>query len=176
MVPSAKGDCWFLLTSEAGPDTHVREEKPCGEQAQPQKLWGAQARLLLSPHGNPLGEEGRANPQGTERPQQDAQSWEALRSRAQARSSDTEGSRDACSLVAVLGQAIDTSGVDELLVPDLLLEETLQLLYIDLCHHRACHHKHLQHAVNPLQGQALQVGQHSLDVRPEQLRRVNTQQ
>lgn len=80
LVPSAKGDCWFLLTSEAGPDTHVREEKPCGEQAQPQKLWGAQAGLLLSPHGNPLGEEGRANPQGTERPQQDAQSWEALRS------------------------------------------------------------------------------------------------
>lgn len=33
--------------------------------------------------------------------------------------------RDAHSLVAVLGQAIDTSGVDELLVPDLFLEETL---------------------------------------------------
>lgn len=50
-------------------------------------------------------------------------------------------------------------------------EESLQLLDIDLSDHGAGHHKHLEHAVNPLQGQALQVGQHGLDVRPEQLQR-----
>lgn len=48
LVPSEKGDCCFLLNSEVGPDTHVWEEKQCGEQAQTQQLWGAWPRLLLS--------------------------------------------------------------------------------------------------------------------------------
>ena len=45
LAPAGKEDCWFLLPSEVGPDTHVQEEKQCGEQAQPQ-LWGARPRPL----------------------------------------------------------------------------------------------------------------------------------
>lgn len=156
-----------------GPDTHVLEEKHRGEQAQSQKLWGARPRLLLSclhvEKDARVGKRARQTPRaeklpcGVQRAGQHSGVEHGLREVTQGEN------RDARSLVAVLGQAIDTARADELLVLDLFLEETLQLLYIDFCNHWACHHKHLQHAVDPLQGQALEVGQHGLDVRPEQL-------
>lgn len=72
---------------------------------------------------------------------------------------------------AALGQAVDASCIDELLVAHLPLQEALELLQVDLGQCRPGHHEHAQHAVNALQREALQVGQHGLDVRPEELGR-----
>lgn len=53
----------------------------------------AQAAAELSPCGNgqPFGEGGTATPRSRETAQRDAESWAALGSRAQARSSKTQG-------------------------------------------------------------------------------------
>lgn len=118
----------------------------------------------------PVWGRGYSKPPGKKTPQH-TESWWHSGAELRHRQECTGGQGHSGSLIAVLGQAIDPPRVDELLVSDFLLQESLQLLDIDLRDHRAGHHKHLEHAVNPLQGQALQVGQHGLDICPEQLQR-----
>lgn len=55
------------------------------------------------------------------------------------------------------------------MLPDLLLQEGLQLVDVHLRDDGAGGHEHPQHGVDPLQGHAVQVGEHGLDVGPEEL-------
>ena len=57
------------------------------------------------------------------------------------------------------------------MLPDLPLQEGLQLIDIHLCNDGSRGDEHPQHGVDSVQGHAVQVGQHGLDVGPEQLRR-----
>lgn len=76
--------------------------------------------------------------------------------------------------VVGLGQPVDSSGDDELVVPDLPLQKGLQLVDVHLGQNGPGGAKHPQHGVDALQGHAVQVRQHGLDVGPEELRQKHT--
>lgn len=68
-----------------------------------------------------------------------------------------------------LGEAVDAGRHDELMLADLALQEGLQLVDVHLGHHGPRGHEHPQHGVDALQRHAVQVGQHGVDVGPEEL-------
>lgn len=72
----------------------------------------------------------------------------------------------------VLGQFVESIGEDEVVLADFTVQEVPQLLWAAL--HRALH-KHLQHGVDALQWQGVQVGEHADDVGPEHLRQGGRQ-
>lgn len=59
------------------------------------------------------------------------------------------------------------------MLPDLPLQESLQLVDVHLRDDRSRGDKHPEHGVDAVQRHAVQVGQHGLDVGPEQLQGQN---
>lgn len=74
------------------------------------------------------------------------------------------------SLLSSFWQSVHSSWDDQLVISYFFLKESLQLIDIHLGDAWPRGHKHAQHGVNPLQGHALQVGQHGLNVSPKQLK------
>lgn len=68
-----------------------------------------------------------------------------------------------------LGESVDACGHHQLMLPDLPLQESLQLVDVHLRDDGPRGHEHPQHGVDAVQRHAVQVGQHGLDVGPEQL-------
>ena len=68
-----------------------------------------------------------------------------------------------------LWQPVDAPGIDEFLFFDLPVEEAFEFVDAALPRGRPLHGEHAQHAVNALQRQAVQVGQHANNVRPKHL-------
>lgn len=73
------------------------------------------------------------------------------------------------SLLSSFGQSVHSGWDDQLVISHFFLQESLQLVDVHLSDTGPRSHKHTQHGVNPLQGHALQIGQHGLNVGPEQL-------
>lgn len=69
------------------------------------------------------------------------------------------------------GQPVDVAGHYELMVPDLPLQERLQLVHVHLRDDGSRSDEHPQHGVYAFQCHGVQVGEHGLDVDPEQLQR-----
>ena len=70
---------------------------------------------------------------------------------------------------AIFRKSVDPAGVDEFLFLDLSVEECLELAHTALHGRGTLHRKHLQHRVDPLQRQGLQVSQHADYIRPKHL-------
>ena len=68
-----------------------------------------------------------------------------------------------------MSELIQSSGERQLLLSDFAIEEDLQLGRRALLPPCALHSKHLEHGVDPLQGQLPQIGEHTHDVGPEHL-------
>lgn len=83
---------------------------------------------------------------------------------------------DGCSfLLAGFWKSVNSGGDDELMIADFLLQETLQLVDIHLGDAGTRSDEHTQHGVDPFQGHAFQIGQHGLNVGPEQLKKKDKQ-
>ena len=68
-----------------------------------------------------------------------------------------------------LGQSVNAGGDHQLMLPDLPLQEGLQLVHVHLRDDGSRGDEHPEHGVDPVQCHTVQVGQHGLDVGPEQL-------
>lgn len=62
------------------------------------------------------------------------------------------------------------------MLADFALQEGLQLVDVHFSDHGPRGHEHPQHGVDALQWHAVQVGQHGVDVGPEELRRRHRDQ
>lgn len=68
-------------------------------------------------------------------------------------------------------ESVDTCRDHQLMLPDLPLQEGLQLVDVHLCDDGSGGDEHPKHRVDAVQRHAVQVGQHGLDVGPEELQR-----
>ena len=72
---------------------------------------------------------------------------------------------------ARLWQSVESPGVDEYLLLDLAIEEEFEIVYRTLGA-GTLHREHLEHGVDTIEGERLEIGQHSDHVRPDHLQQT----